>query len=314
MLKNKLLPLLLAPFLFLVSCQTKNKDGQTDTYTSGVIRIAVDESFKPIIQEELDVFEAQFPNAGIVPKYTDEVEAINELLKDSVRVAIVTRALSTKEENFMKSRKFSPKSYKLATDGIALIINNQNPDSLITVADIRKILTGEAKNWKDIYPASKLGKLQVVFDNPNSSTVRYAIDSICNGKSLSTGLNAQKTNLEVINFVSKTPGSIGIIGVNWLSNKKDTTNLSFNNNVRVMAVSNEIVATNENSYKPFQAYLFYGYYPLTRSVYIILNDPRGALPSGLTSFLTSDRGQRIILKSGLVPATQPVRIVSIKDE
>lgn len=314
MSKFKLLPLLLASFLFLVSCQTKNKDGQTDTYTSGVIRIAVDESFKPIIQEELDVFEAQFPTAGIVPKYTDEVEAINGLLKDSVRVAIVTRALSTKEENFMKSKKFSPKSYKLATDGIALIINNQNPDSLITVAEIRKILTGEVKNWKDIYSSSKLGKIQVVFDNPNSSTVRYAIDSICNGKRLSTELNAQKTNLDVINFVSQTPGSIGIIGVNWLSNKKDTTNLSFNSNVRVMAVSNEIVATNENSYKPFQAYLFYGYYPLTRSVYIILNDPRGALPSGLTSFLTSDRGQRIILKSGLVPATQPVRIVSIKDE
>ena len=315
MKKSKSLPLLLlSSFLLLVSCQTKNKDGQTDTYTSGVIRITVDESFKPIIQEELDVFEAQFPKAGIVPKYTDEVEAINDLLKDSVRVAIVTRALSKKEEDFMKSKKFSPISYKLATDGIALIINNQNRDSLITVADIRKILTGEAKNWKDIYPSSKLGKLQVVFDNPNSSTVRYAIDSICNGKSLSTDLNAQKTNLDVINFVSQTPGAIGIIGVNWLSNKKDTSNLSFDNKVRVMAVSNEIIATNENSYKPYQAYLFYGYYPLTRSVFIILNDPRGALPSGLTSFLTSDRGQRIILKSGLVPATQPVRIVSIKDE
>ena len=150
--------------------------------------------------------------------------------------------------------------------------------------------------------------------NPNSSTVRFAIDSICNGEPLSTELNAQKTNLEVINFVSQTPGAIGIIGVNWLSNSKDTTNLSFNQSIRVMAVSNEVVATNENSYKPFQAYLFYGYYPLSRSVFIILNDPRGALPSGLTSFLTSDRGQRIILKSGLVPATQPVRIVSIKDE
>lgn len=315
MTKIKCFPLvLLASFLFVVSCQTKNKDGQTDTYTSGVIRISVDESFKPIIQEELDVFEAQFPSAGIVPKYTDEVEAINDLLKDSVRVAIVTRALSKKEENFMKSKKFSPSSYKLATDGIALIVNNQNSDSLITVAEIRKILTGEAKYWKDIYPNSKLGKMQVVFDNPNSSTVRFAIDSICNGKPLSKELNAQKTNLEVINFVNQTPGAIGIIGINWLSNSKDTTNLSFNQSIRVMAVSNEVVATNENSYKPFQAYLFYGYYPLSRSVFIILNDPRGALPSGLTKFLTSDRGQRIILKSGLVPATQPVRIVSIKDE
>jgi phosphate transport system substrate-binding protein len=81
-----------------------------------------------------------------------------------------------------------------------------------------------------------------------------------------------------------------------------------------MAVSSEPNANETNSYKPFQAYLFYGYYPLTRTVYIILNDPRGSLPSGFTSFLTSDRGQRIILKSGLVPATQPIRIVHIKDE
>ncbi|MEI7501960.1 MAG: substrate-binding domain-containing protein [Paludibacter sp.] len=300
--------------LSLYSCETKSKDGKTDTYTSGVIKIAVDESFEPIIQEELDVFEAQFPKAGIVPIYTNEVEAINSLLKDSVRLSIVTRALSANEINYMKEMKFSPRSYKLATDAIALIINNQNPDSLITVDQIRRILTGEVKTWKEIYPTSKLGKLQVVFDNPNSSTLRYALDSICNGKPLSKELNAQKTNLDVISFVSQTPNSIGIIGVNWLGNRKDTTNLTFKNEVRVMSVSNELLATSENSYKPYQAYLFYGYYPLTRSVYIILNDPRGALPSGLTSFLTSDRGQRIILKSGLVPATQPIRIVNIKNE
>lgn len=300
--------------LLLFSCQNKSKDGQTDTYTTGVIQIAVDESFKPIIQEELDVFEAKFTKAGIVPIYTNEVDAINRLLKDSVRLSIVTRALSSDEEKSLTSRKFSPHSYKLATDAIALIINNQNTDSLITVGDLRKILTGEVKNWNEIYPTSKLGKFKVVFDNPNSSTVRFAIDSICKGKLLSTELNAQKTNLEVINYVSKTPGAIGVIGVNWLGNyKQDTTNLSFKDEVRVMAVSNESVATSANSYKPYQAYLFYGYYPLSRSVYIILNDPRGALPSGLTSFLTSDRGQRIILKSGLVPATQPIRVVSVKE-
>jgi len=299
--------------LLLFSCQNNSKDGKSDTYTTGVISIAVDESFQPIIQEELDVFESQFQEAGIVPIYTSEVDAIGRLLKDSVRVAIVTRPLSSVEENSLKSRKFSPRSYKLAIDGIALIINNQNPDSLISVNDIRKILTGEVKTWKEIYPTSGLGKFQIVFDNPNSSTVRFAIDSICNGKPLSKELYAQKTNMEVINFVSQTPNAIGIIGSNWLGNREDTTNLSFKTAVRVMSVSGESIATTENSYKPFQAYLFYEYYPLTRSVYIILNDPKGSLPSGLTNFMTSERGQRIILKSGLVPATQPVRIVSIKD-
>jgi len=299
--------------ILLISCETKIKDKFTDTYSEGVIPIAVDVSFQPIIQEELDVFEAINPKAGIVPTYTSEVEAINLLLKDSVRLAIATRPLSLNEEASLKSKKFSPHSYILATDGIALITNNRNPDSLITVSQIRSILTGEKSDWNDIYPGSKLGKFRVIFDNKNSSTVRYAIDSICDGQPLSNKLNAEKTNLEVIDFVSKTPNAIGIIGVNWLGNRNDTTNLSFKNQVRVMAVTDEAVATVENTYKPFQAYLFYGYYPLTRSVYVILNDPRSSLPSGLTKFLTSDRGQRIILKSGLVPSTQPVRIVHIKE-
>lgn len=300
--------------LFLFSCETKNKDGKTDTLTTGVIKIAVDESFQPIIQEELDVFEAQFPKAGIVPVYTNEVEAINSLLKDSVRVSIVTRPLSSREESFLKGKSFAPHAYKLATDAIALIVNNQNPDSLICVSDVRKILTGEVTDWKQIYPTSKLGKFKVVFDNANSSTIRYAIDSICNGKPLAKNLNAQTTNLEVIDFVSRNPNAIGVIGVNWLGDRKDTANLSFKSAIKVMSVSRGTAATIENSYKPFQAYLFYDYYPLTRSVYIIVNDPRGTLPTGLSTFLTSDRGQRIILKSGLVPATQPIRIVNVKDE
>jgi phosphate transport system substrate-binding protein len=185
---------------------------------------------------------------------------------------------------------------------------------MITVSDIRRILMGQVTGWNEIFPKSSLGKFQIVFDNQSSSTIRYAIDSICNGKGLSKKLFAQNTNPEVIDFVSRTPNAIGIIGVNWLGNKKDTTNLSFRNEIKVMAVSSESEATLANSYKPFQAYLFYGYYPLTRYVYVILNDPRGSLPSGFTSFLTSDRGQRIILKTGLVPATQPVRVVHVKDE
>jgi phosphate transport system substrate-binding protein len=193
-------------------------------------------------------------------------------------------------------------------------VNNSNPDTLISVVDLRRILTGKAKNWKDIYPTSKLGGFKVVFDNPKSSTVRYAIDSICIGEKISEELNAQKTNEEVINYVSKTPNAIGVIGVNWLDNVNDTTNMSFNKAIRVMSVSSQDKASPEDSYKPFQAYLYYGNYPLSRSIYIILNDPKGSLPSSITNFMTSDRGQRIILKTGLVPATQPIRIVSVKTE
>lgn len=296
------------------ACNQKPKDGLTDTYTSGVIAIAVDESFQPIVQEEIDVFEGVYPLAGIVPRYTTEVDAINLLLKDSVRLVIATRTLTPKEMNSFHSRKFFPREIKLATDGLAFIVNRKNSDSIISVRDIKRMLTGEAKNWKDIYPASPLNAIQLVFDNKNSSTVRFAADSICKGKPLSTDLKALKNNQEVINYVAHTPEAIGVIGVNWLGNRSDTTNLSFRKEIRVMAVSTENKATLDNSYKPYQAYLFYGDYPLVRNIYVLLNDPRNALPWGFSSFLTSDRGQRIILKSGLVPATQPVRVVDVKDK
>ena len=301
--------------LALSACRSKSKDGPTDTFSTGVISIAADESFAPIIQEEIDVFEHLHPLAGIVPRYTTEVEAINLLLQDSVRLAIATRTLTEEEMASFHSRKFFPEEIKIAVDGLALIVNLSNPDSLLSVRDFRRILTGEVKQWKDIYPNSRLKDIQVVFDNKNSSTVRFAIDSICKGKPLTTvNVNAVQNNEQVIDYVANTPNAIGVIGVNWLGNKKDSTNLSFREEVRVMSVSAEDVATRSNSYKPYQAYLFYGNYPLARPIYVLLNDPRGALPWGFSSFLSSDKGQRVILKAGLVPATQPVRVVHVKDE
>ena len=199
---------LLVLLTLLSACQSKSKDGQTDTYTSGVIAIAADESFQPIVQEEIDVFEGLFPLAGIVPRYVTEVDAVNLLLKDSLRLAITSRRLTPEEMNSFNSRKFFPQEIKIATDGLALITHLGNPDSLISVKDIRRILTGDAKQWKDIYPASRLGDISLVFDNKNSSTVRFAVDSICKGVPLSSQLKALKTNREVIDYVARTPDAI----------------------------------------------------------------------------------------------------------
>lgn len=146
---------LLVLLTLLSACQSKPKDGQTDTYTSGVIAIAADESFQPIVQEEIDV-RRTVPGRNCA-RYVTEVDAVNLLLKDSLRLAITSRRLTPEEMNSFNSRKFFPQEIKIATDGLALITHLGNPDSLISVKDIRRILTGDAKQWKDIYPASRLG-------------------------------------------------------------------------------------------------------------------------------------------------------------
>lgn len=306
---------LIAVFLCTACNHKPSTDGYTDTLTSGTIPVAVDESLRPIIDLEIQVFEGLNVEAEIEPIYCSEVRAIELLLKDSVRVAITTRMLSPKELKVFEAKKYMPRQERLAIDGIALITNEANPDSLISVPQIRKILTGEITQWKQLYPSSSLGEISLAFDNTNSSTVRYAQDSICKGAPFAKErIYAQKTNSEVFEYVSKTPGAIGVIGVSWLDNTADTTNLSFKSGVRVMEVCAFDPIDPQVSYKPYQAYLALHNYPLTRDLFVLCSDPRQALSTNFSAFLTSDRGQRIILKSGLVPATQPVRLVHVKDE
>lgn len=314
----------ISALLLLASCSPSPKITRTDTPKSGIAEIAVDESFAPIIQEQIDVFEATYPDATIFPTYTSENEAFDLFMKDSLRVIIATRELTKNEEQIIKDRKRTPRSQKLAVDGVALIVNKANIDTLISVSDIKKIMTGEIRSWKELNPQSKLGDIAVAFDSPNSSMVRYVKDSICGGKPLSASITARsedntktidlkdKTpNQKVIDFVASTPNALGIIGVNWVSNPTDSTNLSFISNIRVMSVSREAKATKADSYQPFAGYFALGKYPLTRDIFIIICDVRGGLPSGFVDFAAGEKGQRIILKAGLLPARAPVRLVNI---
>ncbi|MDR2804768.1 MAG: substrate-binding domain-containing protein [Dysgonamonadaceae bacterium] len=299
--------------VLLIACKGKKTNAPDDTLFSGVITIAVDETLLPFVQEEIDVFESHYSLASIIPKYTDEVHALNLLLQDSVRFAVTTRPLREEEIASFHSRKFFPQSIKIATDGIALIVHKNNPDSIVNVEMLRQIFSGKVLRWNELFPKSKSGDISVVYDHPNSSTVRYVQDSICRDKQLSKQSYAAGSNPEVIEYVARTPGALGIIGVNWISEEQDSVSREFLTSIQVMRVSREEQPAQQNSYQPYQYYLYTGQYPFVRNIYINLNDPRSGLPSGLTSFITSSRGQRIILKAGLLPATMPVNIVNIRD-
>jgi len=299
--------------ILVYSCKNNKPDRLPDSPTRGVIEIAVDENFAPLIKQEIDVFEATYKSASIVPVYTNENDAINLLLKDSVRLIVTSSKLTKEQKGYLESKKLFAKEVKIATDAIAIIVNKNNPDTLLTVSEIRKIMIGEITEWKSLRKDSKLGKIKLVFDNEQSGTVRYAIDSICGGRALYKGAYAQGNHKKVIEYVSSDLNAIGVVGVDWIGNDNDTTNMSFNNQVSVVALSNEIMATKANSYKPFQAYMALKYYPFLRDINIITTDPRTGLETGFTTFICRDKGQRIILRAGIVPATQILRIVDVRN-
>ena len=292
----------------------KRKSSRTDTATSGAISFASDESFSPIIEENREVFEHDRSQAHLTPLYMSEGEGMELLLKDSVQLLITARKFHPAEKQDFNDRTFYPKEIPFAYDAMALIINRNNKDSCITLNDIRRVLSGEVKNWGDINPGSKLGNIEVVFDNNRSAMVRYCVDSVLQGKRFGDNVVAAKTSAAVIEYVEKTPNAIGVIGSNWLNDKRDTTNTTFNKNITVMSVSKKDKATVTNSWKPFQAYMLDGRYPkeLVRTLYALLNDPYNGLPWAFAHFLESPKGQLIIFKAGLLPRQGEISIRDVK--
>lgn len=296
--------------VLLVACGKQKSTETKNTMRSGYIKIAVDQTVQNVIQQQIDVFEGLYP-VDIEPIYTTEQEAVELLKNDSVRLAVTARKFTEAEVSYFNSKTFQPEAVRIAIDGVAVITNPANRDSVISARDMKRILTGEVTQWNQIFPGSKLGKIQVVFDNTNSSIVRYANDSICRDIPLSKELNALELNEEVVEHVAKVPSAMGLIGVNHISDENDSTVIEFTKKIRVMRVSYEDAANAENSVQPYQYYLYNGQYPFRREIFILLNDPRGELPKGFSRFISSDQGQRIIKRTGLLPSTMPIQTVKI---
>ncbi len=305
---------LLIILLFAGGCRFFKGDPYRNTTISGTTTIAVDETFRPVIEAEIDLFKGIYGYAEINARYLPENEAFEQLLNDSVQLIIASRRLKADEIATINKRKLFPKEIKIATDAIALIVNPSNKDSLLSLKQIRDILSGKISKWNQLNPAYADVPIRVLFDNEKSGIVKYMVDSICHGNFSTTNVSALEYNREVIEYTANHPDVLGFIGTSWIGNRNDSLHLSFHKKIKVVAVSEADVPTYENSYKPYQAYMLDNMYPLTRSIFMINAEPRNGLSSGFASFVASDKGQRIILKSGILPAVAPTRVVNVRPD
>jgi phosphate transport system substrate-binding protein len=286
--------------LFCVSCKKPVNDGWTDTMDGGLIRIACDESFKNLMDTEIAAFEIRYDSAYIIPVYTSETNAIRLMLADSVRFALTTRDINPQEKRAFEDKKRMVKKSLVAFDGVALIANLQNKDSIIGLPDLKKILTGVITEWSQINPASNLGTIRVLFEGNESGILRYALDSIIRGENLSPNLYALNNSAEVIEKVIQMPNAIGMIGFSLLSDETSSSYLAVRDKIRLMRVSKAENATLENSYLPYAGDIIHENYPLWRPVYVLLSDPRSGLSSAFSIFVVNEIGQKVIQKSGLL--------------
>lgn len=295
---NHQLLLLVVLMLVLGACNNAPVKSPRDTLKSGVIHISVDESFKPVIDSQIKVFESSFPDARIIAHYKSEAECLKDLLIDTVRMVIVTRGLLPAEQTPMeKALQFRPRFGRLAFDAVTVLVHPQAKDSIFDLADLRSIVNG----------TSGLQLTPVMDGVTATSTVRYAIDSLLGGKPLAKNVVAASNSQGVIDYVSNNKNAIGFVGVSWIGNKDDSTQLSFQQKVKIASVKCGI-CPEETYVKPYQANIAMRRYPLVRGLHYILKENYDGLGSGFVNFLIYERGQLIFRRAYLWPAQMSFEI------
>ncbi len=276
---------------FYFSACKQDSKATPDTYKSGTIYISVDESFKPVMEEQIKVFEKTYPEAHIKASYKTEADCFRDLYSDTTnRMVIVTRGLTREEDNyFLDTLRYAPAWDNIANDAIVVIVNRANNDTLYTLDKLKKQLTGQVnRNQK------------IVFDGLNAtSTVRFTLDSILKGQKFDTSVvQAVSSSKEVIDYVSKTESAIGFVGISWIGNPEDSAQVNMLKKVKIAYVACE-VCEDTPFVKPLQASISTRRYPLVRGLYYILKENYSGLGRGFVNFLNQERGQLIFKRAYL---------------
>jgi putative lipoprotein len=323
--------LLFAAAAGVVGC-TPVKRGE---YASGSATIFCDDGFKNILDEEIEVFEYTYPESSIIPFYVSEGDAIDTLMADGTQAIITTRELTKDQIEYMKAKyKRVVRQNCIAVDAVALITNKENPVGALSLDEVKNILNGKITKWNQL-AGNDTTAIKLVFDNAESSTVSYLKDKFLpEGKQISETTNsfAQKNNAEVFDIVKSDPDALGVISVSWLGddlsvakkipmdkrmedyqNQNDTITSTLTSEVNIIKISNP----NEDNdfsavaYKPYQAYIYSGEYPLVRKVYMISTASNSTVLHSFYVFVTGFVGQKIISKTGILPYHMNPRVVEL---
>ena len=289
--------------LLFSACDSNNNPFvyQKDAHGRGKAHIYVEESFKPLFSTSIATFESQYPKAKVTATYGAENQMIDAFYANKTKTIVVSRNFNDKEKEYLKSKNVSYRSDKIATDAIVIILHPSMEDTVLSVAQIKKLLSNDNSKLPSNSPLD-----QIVFDQKGSANFNY-LTNMLQIEQLSSRVSALLSNEEVINYVKTHPGTMGIIGLNWISDQDDPTSMAFMDGLKVASIYTSNPA---DACKPYAGFIYTKEYPLIRDIWVINKGRRSGLHTGFVLFMKKDdKGQLIIQKSGLVPALTPIRLV-----
>jgi phosphate transport system substrate-binding protein len=175
------------------------------------------------------------------------------------------------------------KPITIARDGIALIVHPSNSVSQLTVEEVKGIYDGTYTNWSDL--GGEDMKIVVVGRDSASGTREFFWEHVMKKEDFVAGMLEKNSNGAVKQTVTQTPGAIGYVGLGYI----DSTVKALN----IKAGDKEVEPTIDNVKN--------GSYPISRSLYLLVNGEPQGLAKDFIDFILSDEGQAIVEEEGFVP-------------
>jgi len=285
-----------ASVLVALSCTESESLNPEETPTSGHLKVFCEEGFTVPFKIQAYTFQEIYPKASVKVTYVNEKEALEGLYNDCCKVIVLSRILTENEIKRFGAANIIPKQTFIAKNALAFVTALASGDSVLSVQKIKALLSGTDTSYK------------MVFDNQNSGVARFLKDSVLQGKDFGKNCYAVKNSEELVNMVAQSKNAIGIMDYAWLSDKDETITKELLKKVRPLAVSRQ---EKETAYYPDQSNIETRDYPFCRFVYLVQRGGEFTPAAGFISFVAGQKGQLMLLKSGLVPAMRQERVIEI---
>lgn len=286
---------LIVLFIIISACDNKDQNKAPSLTTKGELTIGVDESLRPFIEAEIEMFSVYYPESSITPLYLSEKNVIEKLINNEIQTGIICRNLMKEEVDVIESN-FGHKvnSYNLGFEKIVAVVNKSNPLKSISSSDLTGIISGNFSSWNEL-ERSFHNEEPIIAVIPAASNIdRYFFS---NGNLFPPdSLHALDTTTEVLDYVKGNNSAIGIVGGSWLYASEAKTS-----DIRILNYS-------EDSLRPGNEFkdLFF-------EVYAVTHEPFTGLGNGFISFIMGQKGQLILSKAGMIPYKPIEREVNISD-
>ncbi len=240
-------------------------------------------------------------------------EGIEKLFESKTDIAASSRPLTPEEEEQFK-RKGRFENILIGYDGIAIVVNPSQTVSKITLEQVSKVFAGEIKDWSAL--GGKPGPIHVLLRNDKSGTAAYFETHILRQKDLgektyqenkkkefTTASKTVADNDTMADQIQKDPGAIGFMGMGsaQIQNQGKVKSLFYSKTGKDPFVEPNIANVSNRSYK------------LSRGLYLFYLSDRGKKIDEFITYITSEEGQALVLKSGYLRGTlSTVEVEAVK--